>query len=140
MAIEILQSMAEDCVVAGKSAQILQKALSRALAIHHQNDSERLADTLMSLAGRPHEDRQQPVPRAQVLPMDPLYGANSNPALRGQGSLGPGGPWLDPEMNINWMHCWAPVSLLDNDMLDTDLNLPFMGFEGAAPGQNPRPG
>ncbi|PSR77317.1 hypothetical protein BD289DRAFT_377888 [Coniella lustricola] len=140
MAIEILQSMAEDCVVAGKSAQLLQKALDRALAIHHQRDSERLAGTLMSMAGRPHEDRQ-PIPRAApVMQMDPLYNSHASEASRGHGSLDSGGPWLDPEMNINWMHCWAPVSLLDNDMLDTDLNLPFMGFEGAVPGQNPRPG
>lgn len=44
------------------------------------------------------------------------------------GTPGVGG-WPDPTMGMNWMHAWAPVNLLDSDMIDFELGMPFMGFD-----------
>lgn len=150
MAIEVLETMSDDCIVAGRSAKLLQKALQRAASARHQKDSEQLAGTLMSMSstGQQHQHQQQHrhqqqhmVPggandathngdmatggAAALTPADSDYGGGVNMAAVGN----PAGPWPDPNMGINWMHCWAPVNLLDNDMLDFDLNMPYMGFE-----------
>lgn len=149
MAIEVLETMSDDCIVAGRSARLLQNALERAATARHQKDSERLAGTLMSMSASSSVQQQQHVITA---PNDTHSSGNNNMAAGGAAALtpaesdhgggnggggnamvggNPAGPWPDPTMGINWMHCWAPVNLLDNDMLDFDLNMPYMGFESA---------
>lgn len=152
MAIEVLETMSDDCVVAGRSAKLLAKALERAATARHQKDSERLAGTLMSMSASSSLQQHQQTQHAQqqhqqqhviTAPNDTHSGGNMGGAAaltpaesdHGGGAMGGGvntvGPWPDPTMGINWMHCWAPVNLLDNDMLDFDLNMPYMGFESA---------
>lgn len=63
---------------------------------------------------------------AALTPAESDHGGGGVPSLGPVGS----GPWPDPNLGINWMHCWAPVNLLDSDMLDFELGMPFMGFEG----------
>lgn len=157
MAIEVLETMSDDCIVAGRSARLLQKALERAATARHQKDSERLAGTLMSMSASSSVQQQQHVitapndthsgggghhhsmaagGAAALTPAESDHGGANGGGGGGGGNnamMGgnPVGPWPDPTMGINWMHCWAPVNLLDNDMLDFDLNMPYMGFESA---------
>lgn len=186
MSIEVLETMADECFVAGRSSKLLQKAMERAAAARHQKDSERLAGTLMSMSAaaasvsaqqqhqhqQQHQQRQQPQHgypggqqgqqgqghRSDFAPgggggVSSAQGAHAalTPAESdhdgGGGGGGGGGsgaqqamPWPDPAMGFNWMQSWAPVNLLDGEMLDFDLNMPFMGFETGDGGMNPRPG
>lgn len=164
MAIEVLETMSDECVVAGRSAKLLQKALARAAATRHQQDSERLAGTLLSMssAGQQqhhHHQQQQQQQQQQhqqqhqhLMTTNTTQATNHLPIAGAAAALTPAesdhggpaavgsaaGPWPDPTMGINWMHCWAPVNLLDNEMLDFDLNMPYMGFEsGDHLGQSP---
>lgn len=189
MAIEVLETMADECVVAGKSAKLLQKATEKAMAARHQRNSERIAGTLMSMTvatrHQPHhlhqQQQQQHVGTSgsgmaggssggggggggpmgvgpAMTPTDSDHGGGGggvggghtgggggsaahhhqhhgqHPSGQGQGT--PGG-WPDPTLGINWMHAWAPVNLLDSDMIDFELGMPFMGFDTA---DVPRPG
>lgn len=151
MSIEVLEIMADECFVAGRSAKLLQKALEKSAAARHQKDSERLAGTLMSMSssGSLHHGIQTaaPVPNTAGSGSGMGGGASSagaHAALTpadsehdGSGVIGAGGPWPDPAMAFNWMHSWAPVNLLDNEMLDFDLTMPFT-FDN--PDMNSRPG
>lgn len=163
MAIEVLETMSDECIVAGRSAKLLQKALERAAATRHQKDSERLAGTLMSMSSsgqqhgaatsqdhhhhpnHPHHPGRNVATAADAAAVlttsaESDHGAAATAvAAAAAAAVGSAvGPWPDPTMGINWMHCWAPVNLLDNDMLDFDLNMPYMGFEsGDHMGQRP---
>lgn len=188
MAIEVLETMADECVVAGKSAKLLQKAMEKATMARHQRNSERIAGTLMSMTAatrHPHHHHQQGPPGAgpggcnsnsmagggggggggsnsgapmgigpAMTPTESDHGGGGGGGGGGgvhnsgggaaahhhhghhQGHGTPGG-WPDPSMGINWMHAWAPVNLLDSDMIDFELGMPFMGFDS---GDVPRPG
>lgn len=159
MAIEVLETMADDCVVAGQSAKFLQKALERAAATRHQKDSERLAGTLMSMSSsgntpshvggqqqqhNHHHHHHHGGQGYQQTSNSGMLGGSAalTPAESDHGGGGGGGggaagggaaPWMDPGMGmgISWMHCWAPVNLLESETMDFDLNMPFMGFEGS---------
>lgn len=155
MAIEVLETMADDCVVAGQSAKFLQKALERAAAARHQKDSERLAGTLMSMSSSGNtpshvggqqqhnhhhhhhggQGYQQTSNSGMLGGSAALTSAESDHGGGGGGGAAGGGaaPWMDPGMGmgISWMHCWAPVNLLESETMDFDLNMPFMGFEGS---------
>lgn len=153
MSIEVLETMADECFVAGRSAKLLKKALEKAAAARHKKDSERLAGTLMSMSnsGPLHHQGAQTSAGAPDLGggmggggmgPSPVGGhAALTPAESehdGNGAvLGPGGPWPDPGMAFNWMHSWAPVNLMDNEMLDFDFTMPF-SFDN--PDMNLRPG
>lgn len=151
MSIEVLETMADECFVAGRSAKLLKKALEKAAAARHQKDSERLAGTLMSMSSSgslhhpPHAvgappgvavgpgcETGGPPPNGQAVltPAESEHDGNN-------GVLGPGGPWPDPNMAFNWMHSWAPVNLMDNEMLDFDFSMPF-AFDNN--GMHARPG
>lgn len=117
MAIEVLETMADECVVAGKSAKLLQKAMEKSAAARHERSSERLAATLMS-----------------------MNGGGDPPALEALGGGGGGGPaaggapapedgFADPMIAMQWRHCWAPVNLLDSEVMDFDFGIPFMDFD-----------
>lgn len=156
MSIEVLETMADECHVAGRSAKLLQRALERATAIRHQKDSERLAGTLMSMSTASVSAQPQPHPQPnyhgqqqQQQQADFAPGGGAHAALTPadsdhDGGGGSGGqqvmPWPDPAMGFNWMHSWAPVNLLDSEMLDFDLSMPFMGFDTGDGGMNSRPG
>lgn len=122
MAIEVLETMADECVVAGKSAKLLQKAMEKSAATRHERSSERLAATLMS-----------------------MNGGGEPPSLESLGGGGGSGPaaaapapedgFADPMIAMQWRHCWAPVNLLDSEVMDFDFGIPFMDFdERAMPG------
>lgn len=64
---------------------------------------------------------------AALTPAESDHGGSGGPSMA---PVGAPGPWPDANMGINWMHCWAPVNLLDSDILDFEMNMPFMGFEG----------
>ncbi|ROW17103.1 hypothetical protein VPNG_01391 [Cytospora leucostoma] len=51
MAIEVLDAMADESIVASRSAKLLQKAMVREASLRHDKTSERLAVTLMSMTG-----------------------------------------------------------------------------------------
>lgn len=180
MAIEVLETMADECVVAGKSAKLLLRATEKATAARHQRNSEKIAGSLMSMTAAtghaPHYHHQQQQQQQQQQqggggPSNNIMsggGSSSNgapmgigpamtPAESDHGSGGPGGggvahhhgqhhgghaapaagSWPDPMMGINWMHAWAPVNLLDSELIDFDLGMPFLGFDN---GDVPRPG
>lgn len=171
MAIEVLETMADECIVAGKSAKLLQKATEKATAARHQRNSEKVAGTLMSMTaatGHPHHHQQHQPQHQQgsvmsggssssapmgigpaMTPTDSDHGGGGGGGAPGQqhhhgghhhhggGHGTPSSGWPDPTMGINWMHAWAPVNLLDTDMIDFELGMPFMGFDT---GEVPRPG
>lgn len=114
MAIEVLETMADECVVAGKSAKLLQKAMDADAATRHEKTSERLAVTLMSMTGTT-------APPAITLP---------GPDGCGGGGAGAGGVAPDSLLGTEWRHCWGPGISLDHDMLGFDFGMPFMDFEG----------
>jgi hypothetical protein len=120
MAIEVLNTMADECVVAGKSAKLLEKAMEKSTATRHERSSERLAATLMSMngGGEPHAletpGANGPLAAAVPAPEDGL---------------------MDPMIAMQWRHCWAPVNLLDGEVMDFDFGIPFTDFdERAMPG------
>lgn len=121
MAIEVLETMADECVVAGKSAKLLQKAMEKSAAARHERSSERLAATLMAMNG----GGEAPV-------LEPTQGGGG-----GGGGNGPaaaaGAPddgfAADPMIAMQWRHCWAPVNLLDSEVMDFDFGIPFMDFD-----------
>lgn len=125
MAIEVLETMADECVVAGKSAKLLQKAMEKSAAARHERSSERLAATLMSMNGGGGGG-----------------GGGEPPALDhaagGVGSTGPANAavaedgFADPMIAMQWRHCWAPVNLLDSEVMDFDFGIPFMDFDERA--------
>lgn len=171
MSIEVLETMADECIVAGKSAKLLQKATEKATAARHQRNSERIAGTLMSMTAatghNPHSHHHHHPQQRQGLvvassgasssgapmgigpamtPTESDHGGSAGPGGGGaphhhghhdDGHGTPGGGWPDPTMGINWMHAWAPVNLMDSDMIDFELGMPFMGFDT---GDVPRPG
>lgn len=145
MSIEVLETMADECFVAGRSAKLLMKALEKAAAARHKKDSERLAGTLMSMSssGSLHHGGQTATVAAGTGVGPSLAGGHEvlTPAESDHdgngGVLGPGGPWPDPGMAFNWMHSWAPVNLMDNEMLDFDFTMPF-SFDN--PDMSSRPG
>lgn len=117
MAIEVLETMADECVVAGKSAKLLQKAMDTEAAMRHEKTSERLAATLMSMTG---------TGAAASTPSDGGGGGGGG----GSGSLAEGsGVASDPLLGTEWRHCWGPGNLLDNDMLGFDFGMPFIDCE-----------
>lgn len=154
MSIEVLETMADECFVAGRSAKLLKKALEKAAAARHKKDSERLAGTLMSMSSSGplhHHGGQSAVATPGVSVSVGIGGGMGHSSTGGLaaltpaesdhdgngGVLGPGGPWPDPGMAFNWMHSWAPVNLMDNEMLDFDFTMPF-SFDN--PDMNSRPG
>lgn len=182
MSIEVLETMADECIVAGKSAKLLSKATEKATAARHQRNSERIAGTLMSMTAAtghtPHSHHAYHHPPQQrqglvmagggsgggggasssdaplgigpaMTPAESDHGGSAGPSSGGgaahhhqghhddgHGTPGASG-WPDPTMGINWMHAWAPVNLMDSDMIDFELGMPFMGFDT---GDVPRPG
>ena len=133
MAIEVLETMADECVVAGKSAKLLQKAMEKSAATRHERSSERLAATLMSMNGGGEAPVMEPTGSSGITT------SNNGPAGGGGGGGG-GGPgpedgFADPMIAMQWRHCWAPVNLLDSEVMDFDFGIPFMDFdERAMPG------
>lgn len=111
MAIEVLETMADECIVAGKSAKLLQKAMDVDATTRHEKTSERLAATLMSMTGT-----NTPAP----TPAGP----------DGGGRAEAGGVASDSLFGTEWRHCWGSGISLDNDMLGFDFGMPFMDFEG----------
>lgn len=125
MAIEVLETMADECVVAGKSAKLLQKAMEKSSAARHERSSERLAATLMSMNG----GGDPPV----LDPSGAAAGAVGNgPAGAGAGAATTDDGFADPMIAMQWRHCWAPVNLLDSEVMDFDFGIPFMDFDERA--------
>lgn len=125
MAIEVLETMADECVVAGKSAKLLQKAMEKSSAARHERSSERLAATLTSMNGGGGDP--------QVLdPSAAAAGAvgNGHAAVAGAATTDDG--FADPMIAMQWRHCWAPVNLLDSEVMDFDFGIPFMDFDERA--------
>lgn len=120
MAIEVLETMADECVVAGKSAKLLQKAMEKSAAARHERSSERLAATLMSMNG----GGDPPV-------LEPTGPANVN-AAASAGVAATDEGFADPMIAMQWRHCWAPVNLLDSEVMDFDFGIPFMDFDERA--------
>lgn len=119
MAIEVLETMADECVVAGKSAKLLQKAMEKSAAARHERSSERLAATLMSMNGGGGDP-------AAMEPTGPVNAApNAAAAATDDG-------FADPMIAMQWRHCWAPVNLLDSEVMDFDFGIPFMDFDERA--------
>lgn len=119
MAIEVLETMADECVVAGKSAKLLQKAMEKSAAARHERSSERLAATLMAMNG----GGEAPV----LEPTQGGVGGNGNgPAAA---AAPDDGFAADPMIAMQWRHCWAPVNLLDSEVMDFDFGIPFMDFD-----------
>ncbi|KAI3391428.1 hypothetical protein diail_7379 [Diaporthe ilicicola] len=116
MAIEVLETMADECVVAGKSAKLLQKAMEKSAADRHEKSSERIAATLMSMNGGGSGD---------------LAAALGEPGGNGRAAATDDG-FADPMIAMQWRHCWAPVNLLDNEVMDFDFGIPFMDFDERA--------
>lgn len=106
MAIEVLDTMADESIVASKSAKLLQKAMEREASLRQDKTSERLAVTLMSMTG------------------------SSTAASTASGSDEAGGVAADPMCGPEWRHPWAPVNMLDNDMMGFDFGLPLVDLEG----------
>lgn len=124
MAIEVLETMADECVVAGKSAKLLQKAMEKSSAARHERSSERLAATLMSMNGGGGDP---PV----LDPSGAAAGAVGNgPAAAAAATTDDG--FADPMIAMQWRHCWAPVNLLDSEVMDFDFGIPFMDFDERA--------
>ncbi|POS73531.1 hypothetical protein DHEL01_v208074 [Diaporthe helianthi] len=123
MAIEVLETMADECVVAGKSAKLLQKAMEKSAATRHERSSERLAATLMSMNGG--DD-----PPALEAIGDSAGG--NGPAAAATAGPSPEDGFMDPMMAMQWRHCWAPVNLLDSEVMDFDFGIPFMDFDERA--------
>lgn len=123
MAIEVLETMADECVVAGKSAKLLQKAMEKSAAARHEKSSERLAATLISMNG----GGDPPAPEVISGGGGGGNGPTAAPALEDG--------FADPMIAMQWRHCWAPVNLLDSEVMDFDFGIPFMDFdERAMPG------
>lgn len=120
MAIEVLETMADECVVAGKSAKLLQKAMEKSAAARHEKSSERLAATLMSMNGGAPGD---PAGGCAAGTLD--HGGNGRAATADDG-------FADPMIAMQWRHCWAPVNLLDSEVMDFDFGIPFMDFDERA--------
>lgn len=124
MAIEVLETMADECVVAGKSAKLLQKAMEKSAATRHERSSERLAATLMSMNGG-----------GDPPALEAMGGAGGNGPAVVAGGPTPEDGFTDPMIAMQWRHCWAPVNLLDSEVMDFDFGIPFMDFdERAIPG------
>lgn len=124
MAIEVLETMADECVVAGKSAKLLQKAMEKSSAARHERSSERLAATLMSMNGGGGDP---PV----LDPSGAAAGAVGNgPGAAAAATTDDG--FADPMIAMQWRHCWAPVNLLDSEVMDFDFGIPFMDFDERA--------
>ncbi|KAK7748175.1 hypothetical protein SLS53_001430 [Cytospora paraplurivora] len=111
MAIEVLDAMADESIVASRSAKLLQKAMEREASLRHDKTSERLAVTLMSMTG-------------SSTAASTASGSDSG----GRGEAG--GVAADPMLGPEWRHSWAPVNMLDNDMMGFDFGLPLVDFEG----------
>ncbi|KAG8164417.1 hypothetical protein KVR01_006335 [Diaporthe batatas] len=125
MAIEVLETMADECVVAGKSAKLLQKAMEKSATTRHEKSSERLAATLMSTNGGGE------VPALENMGS----GAGVNGPATAAAVPAPEDGFTDPMAAMQWRHCWAPVNLLDSDVMDFDFGIPFIDFdERAIPG------
>lgn len=140
MAIEVLETMADECVVAGKSAKLLQKAMEKSAAARHERSSERLAATLMSMNGGGGGGGGVEPPA-----LDPTGGGGggngpgANAAAAAAAAAGAAAAvddgFADPMIAMQWRHCWAPVNLLDSEVMDFDFGIPFMDFdERAMPG------
>lgn len=125
MAIEVLETMADECVVAGKSAKLLQKAMEKSAAARHERSSERLAATLMSTNGGGDPPVLDPA-AAGGVGNGP---ANANAAAAG---VATDDGFADPMIAMQWRHCWAPVNLLDSEVMDFDFGIPFMDFDERA--------
>ncbi|KAK2606862.1 hypothetical protein N8I77_005585 [Diaporthe amygdali] len=119
MAIEVLETMADECVVAGKSAKLLQRAMEKSSAARHEKSSERLAATLLSMNGGGVGEHP---------------GAALDPGGRPVAAAGvdDGDQFADPMVTMQWRHCWAPVNLLDSEVMDFDFGIPFMDFDERA--------
>ncbi|KAK7696892.1 hypothetical protein SLS64_014096 [Diaporthe eres] len=117
MAIEVLETMADECVVAGKSAKLLQKAMEKSAAARHERSSERLAATLMAMNGGGEAPMLEPTQSG---------GGGNGPAAAGAPDDGFA---ADPMIAMQWRHCWAPVNLLDSEVMDFDFGIPFMDFD-----------
>lgn len=116
MAIEVLETMADECVVAGKSAKLLQKAMDSDAATRHEKTSERLAATLMSMTGTTTAPGSTP----------------SGPDSGGGGGRPEGGGGAAPDSmlwGMEWRYCWGSGIPLDNEFLGFDFGMPFMDFE-----------
>lgn len=111
MAIEVLETMADECVVAGKSAKLLRNAMETAAAARHEKSSEAPAASLMSMTGT--------ATAASTASESESGGRNEASGLA-----------LDPMFGAEWRHCWAPITLIDNEMLGFDFGMPFVDFEG----------
>ena len=112
MAIEVLETMADECVVAGKSAKLLQKALETDKTWRQDKASGKVAATLMSMTGT-----------TAAAPAAPAPDSGSRAEISG---VAP-----DALFGTDWRHGWAPVSFLENDMMGFDFGMPFMDFESS---------
>lgn len=123
MAIEVLETMADECVVAGKSAKLLQRAMEKSSAARHEKSSERLAATLLSMNGGGGGGGVGEHPGAALDPGGrPVAAAGADD----------GDEFADPMVTMQWRHCWAPVNLLDSEVMDFDFGIPFMDFDERA--------
>lgn len=129
MAIEVLETMADECVVAGKSAKLLQKAMEKSAAARHERSSDRLAATLVSMNGGGIE------PPA----LEPAGGGGGGNGLADNAAASAAAAaaaaddgFADPMIAMQWRHCWAPVNLLDSEVMDFDFGIPFMDFDERA--------